>query len=52
VTVIVNEPISSDWKILNSSFKAEKTSATSVRFRVPVPTDGEAILTYRVRVKT
>jgi hypothetical protein len=52
VTVIVNEPINGDWKILNSSLKYEKTSSASVRFRVPVPTDGEAILTYRVRVKT
>jgi len=52
VTVIVNEPISSDWKILSSSFKAEKTSSSSVRFRVPVAKDGEAILTYRVRVKS
>jgi len=52
VTVVVNEPISSDWKILSSSFKAEKTSSSSARFRVPVDKDGEAILTYRVRVKS
>jgi hypothetical protein len=52
VTVIVNEPISSDWKILSSSFKAEKTSSSTARFRVPVDKDGEAILTYRVRVKS
>lgn len=52
VTVIVNEPINSEWKILSASFKAEKTSSSSVRFRVPVDKDGEAILTYRVRVKS
>lgn len=52
VTVIVNEPISGDWKLLSASFKAEKTSASMARFRVPVEKDGEAILTYRVRVKS
>lgn len=51
VTVIVNEPIGGDWQILNSSFTAEKTSASSARFTVPVPRDGEAVLTYRVRVR-
>jgi len=45
VTVIVNEPISDDWKILSASFKPEKTSSSTARFRVPVAKDGEAILT-------
>ncbi len=52
VTVEVNEPIGGDWTILESSFKYEKTSASSARFMVPVPADGEAVLTYRVRVKS
>jgi hypothetical protein len=52
VTVEVNEPISGDWTILESSFKYEKTSASSARFMVPVPADGEAVLTYRVRVRS
>lgn len=52
VTVIVNEPISGDWKIVSSSFKGEKTSSSTARFRVPVDKDGEAVLTYRVRVKS
>jgi hypothetical protein len=51
VTVIVNEPIGGDWEILSSSFPAEKTAAFAARFRVPVAKDGEAVLTYRVRVK-
>lgn len=52
ITVIVNEPISGDWKLLSSSFKAEKASSSTARFRVPVEKDGEAILTYRVRTRS
>ncbi len=51
VTVIVNEPIGGDWEIVNSSFPAEKTAAFAARFSVPVAKDGEAVLSYRVRVK-
>jgi hypothetical protein len=51
ITVVVNEPISGDWRMISSSFKAEKTSSSTARFRVPVEKDGEATLTYRVRVK-
>jgi hypothetical protein len=51
VTVIVNEPIGGDWEIVNSSFPAEKTAAFAARFNVPVAKDGEAVLSYRVRVK-
>jgi len=51
VTVEVNEPIGGDWTITESSFKYEKTSASSARFMVPVPADGEAVLAYRVRTR-
>lgn len=51
VTVVVNEPIGGDWEMLSSSFEAEKTAAFAARFRVPVEKDGEARLTYRVRVR-
>jgi hypothetical protein len=51
VTVIVNEPIDSDWRMLSSNFPAEKTEAFAARFRVPVAKDGETKLVYRVRVK-
>jgi hypothetical protein len=51
VTVVVNEPIGGDWEIINSSFPAEKTAAFAARFNVPVAKDGEAVLSYRVRVK-
>jgi hypothetical protein len=51
VNVIVNEPIGGDWEIINSTFPAEKTAAFAARFTVPVAKDGEAVLSYRVRVK-
>ena len=51
ITVVVNEPIGGDWEIVNSSFPAQKTAAFAARFNVPVVKDGEAVLTYRVRVK-
>ncbi|MFN0119215.1 MAG: DUF4139 domain-containing protein [Blastocatellia bacterium] len=51
VTVLVNEPIGGEWEIVNSTFPAEKTAAFAARFNVPVAKDGEAVLSYRVRVK-
>lgn len=51
ITVIVNEPIGGDWEMISSSFPAEKTAAFAARFNIPVVKDGEAVLSYRVRVK-
>lgn len=51
VTVEVNEPVGGDWTMVESNFKYEKTSATSVRFTVPVPANGESVLKYRVQVR-
>jgi len=51
ITVVVNEPIDSDWRMISSNFDAEKTSAFAARFHVPVAKDGETKLVYRVRVK-
>jgi hypothetical protein len=51
VTIEVNEPIGGDWTMELSSFKYEKTSASSARFTVPVPANGESVLTYRLRVR-
>ena len=50
VTVYVNEPISGDWTMLNSTFKFEKTAAFAARFTVPVVANSEALLKYRVRI--
>lgn len=51
ITVEVNEPVGGDWEMIRSSHEPEKTSAFSVRFRVPVEKEGVAVLRYRVRVR-
>jgi hypothetical protein len=52
IAVEVREPVGGDWQILSSSYPYEKLSAFGVSFAVPVPANGEATLTYRVRVHT
>ncbi len=51
VTVVVNEPIGGEWEMVSSSFEAKKTAAFAAQFNVPVARDGEATLSYRVRVR-
>ncbi len=51
VTVSVLEPLPGDWDILQSSHPAVKEAAGTARFKVAVPAEGSATLTYRVRVK-
>ena len=51
VTVVVNEPIGGDWEMVSSTFEAKKTAAFAAQFNVPVAKNGEATLSYRVRVK-
>ncbi|WP_298434231.1 DUF4139 domain-containing protein [Geobacter sp.] len=51
VTVRVVEPIPGDWTILSSSHPHTKEEAHAASFTVPVPKDGEATLTYRVRMR-
>ncbi len=49
VTVDVREVRAGVWKVVESSVPAEKLSATEVRFRVSVPANGDATLTYTVQ---
>jgi hypothetical protein len=51
VTIKVVEPLSWDWKILESSHTYTKVDAHTVSFDVPVKKDGEAKLTYRARLR-
>ena len=51
ITVEVREQLGGDWEILSSSHPYGKLSAFGVSFSVPVPADGEAKLTYRLRVR-
>ena len=50
ITVEVNEPIGGTWRILRSTHQATKTDAWAAQFNVPVASDGEVKVNYRVRV--
>lgn len=39
----------SNWTVLRESHEHVKTDAQTIEFRVPVPKDGEQVVTYRVR---
>src|SRR3989442_766666 len=52
VTVDVRESHYGTWHIVESSVPAEKLSATEVRFRLPVPANGAATLTYTVQAES
>ena len=51
VTVNVLEPIWGDWEIVEKSHAFVKEAAGTARFKVNVPAEGSATLTYRVRTK-
>jgi hypothetical protein len=51
VTVTVLEPIPGDWEMLQESHAHTKAASGTAKFLVPVPAEGSAKLTYRVRVK-
>jgi hypothetical protein len=50
VTVDVRESRYGGWKVTESSVPPEQLSAHEIRFRVPVPANGEAALTYTVQI--
>ena len=50
VAVEVNEPIGGTWRMIRSSHEWTKTSAWAAQFKIPVTSDGAAVLKYRVRV--
>lgn len=49
VTVVENVP--GDWQMLQESLPHRKESANTAIWQVPVPAEGKATLTWRVRVK-
>jgi hypothetical protein len=51
VTVRVIEPVPGDWTVLSSSMEWKKTDSGTMEFVVPVKKDGEAKLTYAVRMR-
>lgn len=50
ITVEVREPVGGDWEVLSSSQTYQKVSAQEILFRVPVPKEEKAVLTYTVQV--
>jgi hypothetical protein len=52
VTVDVRETHFGTWQITESSVPAEKLSSSETRFRVRVPANGTATLTYTVQVES
>ena len=51
ITVSILEPMPGDWEVLQSSHACTKEAAGTARFKVTVPAEGSATMTYRVRVK-
>lgn len=51
VEVKVVEPMPGDWQILAESHKHDKETARAAVWRVKVPADGKAVLTWKARVK-
>ena len=50
ITVEVNEPIGGTWTMLRSTFNWTRTDAWAAQFMVPVSSEGQAVLRYRVRI--
>lgn len=51
VTVIVREPVPGDWTMVSESQPHAKAASGIAEWKVSVPADGKATLTYRVRAK-
>jgi hypothetical protein len=50
-TITVIEPVPGDWQVLHATHKHEKPEAHTLKFEIPVPKEGAAKLTYRVRIR-
>ena len=51
VTVKVLEPMPGDWKVVTESHPHTREASGTAVWEVPVPAEGETILTYRVQVR-
>lgn len=51
VTVIVQEPIPGDWKILKTNHPSEKVTSNTAAWKIDVPAEGKTTLIYRVQVR-
>lgn len=51
IVVNIVEPMTSDWNIIEKSHDFTKRDAQTAVFSLPVPKNGETVLTYRVQIK-
>lgn len=51
VTVTVQEPIPADWKIIKESHPSQKATSNTAIWKIEIPAEGKASLSYRVQVK-
>lgn len=51
MTVLVQEPIGGDWKIVNESHPHNKANSHLAVWKIDVPAEGKTTLTYRVQTK-
>ncbi len=52
ITVTVREPMPGDWAMISESQPHTKATSGTAEWKVKVPAEGKAALTYRVRVKS
>lgn len=51
VTVEVERHLGINWEILESSIEYKKKNAQTITFQVPIKSDDESVITYKVRYK-
>lgn len=51
MTVVVQEPMPGDWKILNASHPYTKGASNTATWQITVPPEGKTTLTYRAQVR-
>ncbi len=51
VTVTVREPMPGDWTMVSESHPHAKAASGTAEWKISVPAEGQATLTYRVRVR-
>jgi hypothetical protein len=51
VTVLVEEHLQGDWKIISSTHEGQKTDAGTLQFKIAAPKNGEAKLEYRAQIR-
>ncbi|MDP1765781.1 MAG: DUF4139 domain-containing protein [Methylotenera sp.] len=51
ITVVVQEPIGGDWKIISSSHLHNKVNSHLAVWKIEIPAEGKTTLSYRVQTK-